>query len=73
MYFAQRGYVYVYQDNDTDPVFSGQPAINARGDVAYVAGVHPEGDRGTEWGSGVFVAYAEPVIVDTIFANGFDG
>ena len=42
-------------------------------DVAYVAGVHPEGDRGTEWGSGVFVAYAEPVIVDTIFANGFDG
>lgn len=61
------------QDNDTDPVFSGQPAINARGDVAYVAGVHPEGDRGTEWGSGVFVAYAEPVIVDTIFANGFDG
>ena len=61
------------QDNDSDPVFSGQPAINARGDVAYVAGVYPEGDRGTEWGSGVFVAYAEPVITDTIFASGFDG
>ena len=35
------------QDNDSDPVFSGQPALNARGDIAYVAGVHPEGDRGT--------------------------
>ncbi len=61
------------QDNDADPVFSGQPSINARGDVAYVAGVYPEGDRGTEWGSGVFVVYAEPVVDDTIFASGFDG
>jgi hypothetical protein len=61
------------QDNDSDPVFGGKPAINARGDIAYVAGVYPEGDRGTEWGSGVFVVYAEPVIDDTIFESGFDG
>jgi hypothetical protein len=61
------------QDNDSDPVFSGQPAVNARGDVAYVAGVYPEGDRGTEWGSGVFVAYAKPVVDDTLFESGFDG
>ena len=40
---------------------------------AAVAGVYPEGDRGTEWGSGVFVVYAEPVVDDTIFASGFDG
>jgi MYXO-CTERM domain-containing protein len=38
--------------------FSGNIAINLRGDVAYVASVYPNGDRTVEWGSGVFVAVA---------------
>lgn len=59
------------QDNDNDPVFKGRPAINARGDIAFVAGLYPQGDRQTEWGSGVFVACAGAR--DTIFADGFEG
>lgn len=58
--------------HDSSPVFSGKPAINANGDIAFVAGVYPEGDNQTEWGSGVFVAYASPTIDDTIFVDGFD-
>ena len=59
--------------HDTSPVFSGKPAINARGDVAYVAGVHPQGNNQEEWGSGVFVAYAQgEEDDDTIFKDGFD-
>ena len=54
------------------PVFSGSPTINDAGDVALVAGLHPEGDNQVEWGSGVFVAYATPVVDDIIFADGFD-
>lgn len=38
--------------------FSGNIAINQRGDVAYVASVYPDGDRNIEWGAGVFVAVA---------------
>jgi MYXO-CTERM domain-containing protein len=38
--------------------FSGNIAINQRGDVAYVASVYPDGNRSIEWGSGVFVAVA---------------
>ncbi|HET6546342.1 MAG TPA: choice-of-anchor tandem repeat NxxGxxAF-containing protein [Rhodanobacteraceae bacterium] len=60
------------QDNDNDPVFGGAPAIDDNGDIAFVAGLHPEGDPLTEWGSGVFVAYAKPVIDDRIFTSGFE-
>ena len=56
--------------HDDSPVFSGKPAINGLGDVAFIAGVHPEGDNQVEWGSGVFVAYAPTD--DTIFRDGFD-
>lgn len=38
--------------------FSGNIAINQRGDVAYVASVYPDGNRNVEWGAGVFVAVA---------------
>lgn len=60
--------------HDTSPIFSGAPTVNARGDVAFVAGVHPEGDNQVEWGNGVFVAYApaDPEPDDTIFSNGFE-
>ena len=55
------------------PIFSGAPTINNAGDIALVAALHPEGDSGTEWGSGVFVAYAETgVDNDLIFADGFE-
>jgi hypothetical protein len=59
------------QDNPDDPVFAGRPAINAGGDIAFVAGLYPQGDNQTEWGSGVFVAYAGAA--DAIFMDGFDG
>jgi hypothetical protein len=65
--------------HDTSPVFSGAPAVNNHGDIAFVSGLHPEGDNQVEWGSGVFVVYAErpeppepPADDDTIFANGFE-
>ncbi|WP_300616891.1 choice-of-anchor tandem repeat NxxGxxAF-containing protein [Dokdonella sp.] len=59
--------------HDTSPVFSGAPAVNGYGDVAFVAGLHPEGNNQEEWGSGVFVVYADrPVGDDTIFEDGFD-
>lgn len=58
--------------HDSSPVFAGRPAINAHGDIAFVAGVHPQGDNQVEWGSGVFVAYATPTVDDLIFADGFD-
>ena len=45
--------------HDTSPVFGGSPTINDHGDVAFAAGLHPQGDNQVEWGSGVFVAYAE--------------
>lgn len=65
------GRAQVGQDNDTDAIFAGRPSINARGDIAFVAAVYPQGDNQTEWGSGVFVAYA--TADDGIFANGFEG
>lgn len=59
--------------HDSSPVFSGAPAINTFGDVAFVAALHPQGDNQVEWGSGVFVAYAEREAKDdTIFVNGFE-
>ncbi|HJU40274.1 MAG TPA: choice-of-anchor tandem repeat NxxGxxAF-containing protein [Tahibacter sp.] len=66
------GTAQIGQDNASDPIFSGKPSINARGDVVFIAGLYPEGDNQIEWGSGVFVAYAEPLVVDEIFASGFE-
>lgn len=51
------------------PIFSGAPGINAHGDIAFVAGLYPEGNNQIEWGSGVFVAYADG---DVIFRHGFE-
>ncbi len=59
--------------HDSSPIFSGAPAVNGHGDIAFVAGLHPEGNNQDEWGSGVFVAYTErPVDDDTIFRDGFE-
>ncbi|MEO8010161.1 MAG: hypothetical protein ABI650_00810, partial [Dokdonella sp.] len=56
--------------NDASPIFAGKPDINDRGDIAFVATLHPTGNNQIEWGSGVFVAHAND---DTIFSDGFDG
>lgn len=56
--------------HDSSAIFAGKPGVNARGDVVFVAGLHPAGNNQVEWGSGVFVAYADSS--DTIFADGFD-
>jgi hypothetical protein len=61
-------------DPNAWPIFAGKPGINNRGDIAFVAGLHPKGDNQVEWGSGVFVAYAPGVDpADIVFRNGFDG
>lgn len=46
--------------HDASPVFGGAPKINAGGDIVFTAALHPAGDNQTEWGTGVFVAYAGP-------------
>lgn len=59
--------------HDTSPIFSGAPALNRHGDIAFVAGLHPQGNNQVEWGSGVFVVYAaRDSLDDTIFKDGFD-
>jgi len=55
--------------NDSSPVFGGGVAINANGDVAFTAALHPPGNNQVEWGTGVYVAYAE---TDVLFRNGFE-
>lgn len=64
-----------FGQHDSSPIFSGAPSVNAYGDIAFVAGLHPNGNNQVEWGSGVFVAYAEraPDDDDTVFVDGFDG
>ncbi len=57
------------QNNVGDAVFSGAPSINADGDIAFIAALHPTGNNQIEWGTGVFVAYAN---LDALFANGFE-
>jgi hypothetical protein len=57
------------QNNAADAVFSGAPAINADGDIAFIAALHPVGNDQVEWGSGVYVAYAVAV---SLFADGFE-
>jgi hypothetical protein len=66
------GAAEIGQDNASDPIFSGKPAINARGDIAFIAGLYPAGDNQTEWGSGVFVTRARAVVTDRLFADGFE-
>jgi hypothetical protein len=55
--------------HNADSVFSGAPALNNLGDLAFIATLHPDGNNQVEWGSGVFVAR---VAGDAIFADGFD-
>lgn len=56
------------QHNSTDAVFAGAPALNDRGDLVFVAALHPDGNDQVEWGSGVFVSAAS----ERIFGDGFE-
>lgn len=56
------------QHNSTDAVFAGAPALNDRGDLVFVAALHPDGNNQVEWGSGVFVLAAS----EQIFGDGFE-
>ncbi|HET9032446.1 MAG TPA: hypothetical protein VFN25_06035 [Dokdonella sp.] len=51
------------------PIFSGAPAVNDAGAIAFIAGLHPDGDTQIEWGTGVFVAWPAD---DAIFSDGFE-
>ncbi|MEM1204698.1 MAG: hypothetical protein AAGN66_15835 [Acidobacteriota bacterium] len=54
--------------NDSSPIFGGGPAINARGDIAFAAGLTPPDNDQIEWGSGLFVARR----ADSIFVDRFE-
>lgn len=54
--------------HNADSVFSGTPMLNNRGDLVFIAALHPDGNDQIEWGSGVFVAK----VPDTLFADGFE-
>jgi hypothetical protein len=56
----------VDQNNATDSVFGGAPALAPSGDVAFVAALTPPDNDQIEWGSGVFVARAG------LFRDGFE-
>lgn len=62
------GLAQIGQEVETSPVFAGAPALNQRGDVVFVAGLHPDGNNQIEWGTGVFVL---PVL-GRLFGDGFE-
>ncbi len=45
--------------HDSSPVFGGAPTINARGDIAFQCALTPLGNNQIEWGSGIYIAYAD--------------
>lgn len=54
--------------HNADSIFSGTPMLNNRGDLVFIAALHPDGNSQVEWGSGVFVAK----VPDVLFADGFE-
>jgi hypothetical protein len=49
--------------HDSSPVLGGSITINNDGDVAFQCGLTPPDNNQIEWGSGIFIAHAEPVAV----------
>lgn len=45
--------------HDTSPTFGGGVAINDNGDIAFNAALTPVDDTQIEWGSGVYIAFAD--------------
>jgi hypothetical protein len=51
--------------HDASPVFGGSPSIASDGAIAFNAALTPPEDNQTEWGSGIFIAYASiPLFAD---------
>jgi len=44
--------------HDSSVVFGGSVGINAQGDIAFNASLAPENNNQVEWGSGMFIAFA---------------
>lgn len=66
---TDRGLAQLGQNDPNIEIFSGRPNVNAVGDIAYIAGLHPDGNNQIEWGSGVFVARAD---ADVLLRDGFE-
>ncbi|MEZ5064770.1 MAG: FlgD immunoglobulin-like domain containing protein [bacterium] len=45
--------------HDSSPVFGGTVDINSHGDIAFAATLTPPDDNQIEWGTGMFIAYAD--------------
>ncbi len=45
--------------HDSSVTFGGGVSINDHGDIVFNAALTPEGNNQIEWGSGIFIAYAE--------------
>ena len=56
--------------HDGSVVFGGALSINARGDIAFSAGLTPENDNQVEWGSGIFIAVGGGLIFADSFESG---
>jgi len=54
--------------HDSSPVFGGTVAINADGDIAFAATLTPEDDNQIEWGTGMFIAYADDAVAAPLVA-----
>ena len=50
------GEARVDQETASNPVFGGNPRLNARGDVSFAAGLAPPDNNQEEWGTAVYVA-----------------
>lgn len=66
---TDRGLAQLGQNDANVEIFSGRPNVNTHGDIAYIAGLHPDGNNQIEWGSGVFVARAD---ADLLFRSEFE-
>jgi hypothetical protein len=49
--------------NDSSPVFGGSIRLNNLGDLAFHCTLTPENNNQVEWGSGIFVALADPPVI----------
>jgi hypothetical protein len=57
---ADIGLAQIGQETLSSPAFAGGIALNDRNQVAFTAGVHPDGNNQIEWGTAIYVA--NPII-----------
>ena len=56
--------------HDNSVTFGGAPAMNEHGDIAFNATLTPADNNQIEWGSGMFIAYADNAVLGDIDGNG---